>query len=31
MIFPEDPEIGEFTSYAIRATKIIIEEFSKIQ
>jgi len=31
MIFPEDPEIREFTSYAIRARKIIIEEFSKLE
>jgi len=29
MIFPEDPEIREFTSYAIRARKIIIEEFKQ--
>jgi len=31
MIFPEDPEIREFTSYAIRARKIIIEELSKLE
>jgi len=31
MIFPEDPEIREFTSYAIRARKIIIEEFGKLE
>jgi len=31
MIFPEDTEIREFTSYAIRARKIIIEEFSKLE
>jgi hypothetical protein len=31
VIFPEDPEIREFTSYAIRARKIIIEEFSKLE
>jgi len=31
MIFPEDPEIREFTQYAIRARKIIIEEFSKLE
>jgi len=31
MIFPEDPEIREFTSYAIRARKIIIEEFTKLE
>ena len=31
MIFPEDPEIREFTSYAIRGRKIIIEEFSKLE
>jgi len=31
MIFPEDPEIREFTSYTIRARKIIIEEFSKLE
>jgi len=31
MIFPEDPEIREFTSYAIRSRKIIIEEFSKLE
>jgi len=31
MIFPEDPEIREFTSYAIRARKIIIEEFAKLE
>jgi len=31
MIFPEDSEIREFTSYAIRARKIIIEEFSKLE
>jgi len=31
MIFPEDPEIREFTSYAIKARKIIIEEFGKLE
>jgi len=31
MIFPEDTEIREFTSYAIRARKIIIEEFTKLE
>jgi len=31
MIFPEDTEIREFTSYAIRARKIIIEEFIKLE
>jgi len=31
MIFPEDPEIREFTSYAIRARKIITEEFGKLE
>jgi len=31
MIFPEDNEIREFTSYAIRARKIIIEEFIKLE
>ena len=31
MIFPEDSEIREFTSYAIRSRKIIIEEFSKLE
>jgi len=31
MIFPEDTEIREFTSYAIRARKIIIEEFNKLE
>jgi len=31
MIFPEDTEIRGFTSYAIRARKIIIEEFSKLE
>jgi len=31
MIFPEDAEIREFTSYAIRARKIIIEEFIKLE
>jgi len=31
MILPEDPEIREFTSYAIRARKIIIEEFAKLE
>jgi len=31
MIFPEDREIREFTSYAIRARKIITEEFSKLE
>ena len=31
MIFPEDPEIREFTSYAIRARKIIIEELAKLE
>jgi len=30
MIFPEDPEIREVTPYAIRARKIIIEEFGKL-
>jgi len=29
--FPSDPEIREFTSYSIRARKIIIEEFSKLE
>jgi len=27
MIFPSDSEIREFTAYAIRARKIIVEEF----
>jgi len=31
MIFPEDTEIREFTSYAIRARKIIIEGFIKLE
>jgi len=31
MIFPEDPEIREFTSYAIMARKIIIEGFIKLE
>jgi len=31
MIFPEDPEIRGITSYAIRARKIIIEEFIKLE
>jgi len=31
MIFPENPEIREFTSYAIRARNIIIEEFAKLE
>jgi len=31
MIFPEDHEIREFTSYAIRARKIITEEFGKLE
>ena len=31
MIFPEDPEIREFTSYKIRARNIIIEEFGKLE
>ena len=31
MTFPEDHGIREFTSYAIRARKIIIEEFSKLE
>jgi len=31
MIFPEDTEIREFTSYAIRARKIIIKEFIKLE
>jgi len=31
MIFPEDTEIREFTSYAIRARKIITEEFIKLE
>jgi len=31
MIFPEHTEIREFTSYAIRARKIIIEEFIKLE
>ena len=31
MIFPEDHEIREFTSYAIRARKIITEEFVKLE
>jgi len=31
MIFPEDPEIRQFISYALRARKIIIEEFSKLE
>jgi len=31
MIFPEDPETREFTSHAIRARKIIIEEFGKLE
>jgi len=31
MIFPSDSEIREFTAYAIRARKIIVEEFSKLE
>jgi len=31
MIFPSDSEVREYTSYAIRARKIIIEEFSKLE
>ena len=31
MIFPENPEIREFTFYAIMARKIIIEEFGKLE
>jgi len=31
MIFPSDAEIREFTAYTIRARKIIIEEFTKLE
>jgi len=31
MIFPSDSEVREYTSYAIRARKIIIEEFGKLE
>jgi len=31
MIFPSDSEVREYTSYAIRARKIIIEEFTKLE
>ena len=31
MIFPSDSEVREYTSYAIRARKIIVEEFSKLE
>jgi len=29
--FPSDAEIREFTAYTIRARKIIVEEFSKLE
>jgi len=31
MIFPSDADIREFTAYMIRARKIIIEEFGKLE
>jgi hypothetical protein len=31
MIFPSDADIREFTAYMIRARKIIIEEFTKLE
>ena len=31
MIFPSDSEIREFTAYAIRTRKIIVEQFGKLE
>jgi hypothetical protein len=31
MIFPSDSEVREYASYAMRARKIIVEEFSKLE
>jgi len=31
MIFPSDFEVREYASYAMRARKIIVEEFSKLE